>query len=36
MSKCVSIDNNCIVILVSLTVFVYHDKGNGFLSIFFQ
>ena len=28
------IDYNCIIILLSVTVFVCHDKGNGFLSFF--
>ena len=32
MSKCVFclVDYNCMIILLSVTVFVCHDKGNGF------
>ena len=30
------IDYNGIIILLSVTVFVCHDKGNGFLSSFLQ
>ena len=35
MSKCVFcfIYYNCIIILLSVTVFVCHDKGNGFFTI---
>ena len=35
VSKCVFclIDYNCIIILLSVTVFVCHDKGNVFFGI---